>query len=225
MKVYQIYFDAISKSKLLPGMIPYDNSTAPLKYYESWVIYDIWKNKRSEWIKEDYISILSWRFEEKTNLNLSLIKQAVKNDKKKKDVYLFAPPAFWNNPGHTLCKFGHGSIINIAKIADKEKLFPFKLFDYDIEGRKCFCNYFLIKPKLFDKYCNEYLEPFIKYLDAAKGFELKQALSKKHYYRGKDYPLYPFVLEGLFPMFVHRENLSYAHVFEESLKNKYGIKC
>jgi hypothetical protein len=68
MKIWQIYYDNNSFSKLDKGFIPYNNTGKCTQYFENDVILDIWKNRKSEWQNEDLIGVLSWRFFEKTKL-------------------------------------------------------------------------------------------------------------------------------------------------------------
>ncbi len=197
IKVFQIYYNSETKSHLQSGFEPYNNQGKESPLFESGVIYDLWKNRKKEWEGLDYVGVVSWRFKEKTNLDLKLITDHISQDKNKKDIYFMTPPKFWKYK-HVLSNEGHGNIINIAKIADKEKLFPFNIFKYDIGGYICFCNYFVCTPKVFDRYCREYLEPSIKWMQERKTAELKEAIQRTFPHRNKNYPLQPFFLEGLF---------------------------
>ena len=215
LKIYQIYFDEVSENNLLKGFTPVDNKYRGKPYYENGVIYDVYKNRRNEWVNADYVGIVSWRFKEKTKLNFDLISDFIEKDEVKKDVYFMTPPMFMSFKS-PIGRYGHPNVNCIAKIADKEELFPFKLYDYNIGQYVNFCNYFLVTPLVFEIYCKHYLEKTMDWLERKESAELRMALTRMYPHRNKEpYPVHPMFLEGLFPVFAHRERLSYEHILKK----------
>src|SRR3990167_1805779 len=219
IKIWQIHYDedVNSKPALDPRFIPYDNTGKCDTYYENKVILDIWKNKK--WQNADYVSVLSWRFKEKTNLTYQKIKEQVKD----KDIYLMTPPAYmyFKSP---LSKHGFANVGEIAKIADREKMLSFQLYDYDTKykNKKCvsFCNFFLVKPYIFDDYCKNVLNPVIQWMKSRKNADLRKQLSIPCVHRdGKKYPVHTFFLEGLFQCYVHHSKIPYEYIFDYETKN------
>lgn len=217
IKIWQIFFDYEGYQKRDPLFIPYNNRGRGAPLYENEVLLDVWNKKR--YSADDYVGIVSWRFKEKTNLTYALIEEEVKD----KDVYFMTPPAFWRYKG-TISRWGHGHITAIAKIADKENLFPFKCYDYDTQGCIGFCNYFICKGHIFDLYCETILSKAVAWLTEQKSSELQEALKNKYPHRNNiPYDVHTFFLEGLFPIFVHYNKLSYGHIFEPSLKEAHHV--
>jgi hypothetical protein len=218
MKVYQIHFNEESKNRVHPPYIPYDNSQTCTLYFENDVILDVWRNKRSEWENEDYVGVLSWRFFEKTWLTYD---DLIKGADGVTDVYLLTPPQYIGFFKSPLSNIGYRNIQEIAKIADKDNLFPFKLYKYDNENCISFCNYFLVKPYVFHDYCKNYLAKFIDYLEYSRNPELKHQLSLLCPHNNKSHPAHPFILEGLFQCFVHHNRIPYKYIFNSLLEKEY----
>lgn len=202
MQVYQIYFNKESKKHLLPGFIPYDNTLKRTKLFENSVILDIWKS--GTWRDSDYVGVVSWRFKEKTGLTFEDLRP------QDKDVYLLTPSSYMRFKSPYSEK-GFGSVKELAKLADKERLFPFDLTDYDAKYHNdsvvAFCNFFLVRPHIFDDYCKNYLQIAVGWLNSKK--ELR-AMKCRH--RDRLYPAQTFFLEGLFQCYVHWNKLSFEYI-------------
>jgi hypothetical protein len=209
IRAYQIFYNEEGRNSLLPGMIPYDNSGRVLKNLENAIILDVWRDKKPEWIDSDYVGVLSWRFREKTGLTMSDI---IRQIDKEKDVHFVTPPAFMEYKSPT-SRFGNPGVRELAKEADRQGLFPFKIYDHDIEGYIGFCNYFLVKPMEYNNYCKNYLAKAVEWLEAEPG-KVRDILKMGFRHREKEYPMNPFFLEALFPIFAHHEGLTYKHIFK-----------
>lgn len=207
MKVWQIYYDDHSRSKLDSRFIPYSNVAKLDEFFENSVILDIWKNKRSEWRNEDYVGVLSWRMREKTNLLFEDIQDKVGGT----EVCIVAESRYYNARGTLNIEV----VKHIAQLADQDKLFPFDLCDFDLkyDNKECVCynNFFLVSPKVFDDYCRNYLSVAVEWL---KSKNIKQ----KCVHRGESYPVQPFFLEGLFQCYVHYNKIPFKYIFDDVRK-------
>ena len=87
-----------------------------------------------------------------------------------------------------------------VQMADKAKLFPFKLDKYKVK-KNVWCNYWIATPAVFDDYCTNYLSKAIEFF---KGTELYERTEK---HRGKQYLSMTFFLEGLFSVYLTEKNL------------------
>lgn len=211
MKVWQIYYDDHSKSKLDSGFTPYDNTGKVDKFFENSVILDVWKNKRDQWQNEDYVGVVSWRLFEKTHLTSKTILQNVGHS----PVYIIDQPRYVNAKG----TLNMSVVKEVAALADKDKLFSFDLCDYDRKYGNddcvCFGNFFLVTPEIFDDYCKNYLAPAVEWLKQNDAW-----LNQKLPYKDSEYPVHPFFLEGLFQCFVHSRAIPYKYITDAIISSR-----
>lgn len=219
LKLFQVFFSEEGREKLFYEALPYNNEHRKDKIFENAVILDVWENKREIWENADYVGVVSWRFKEKTGLNYFDIVSNMED----KDVYLFTPAAFMASVSPYSRSRAGINAIEIAKIADKQHLFPFDLYDYDNKYGNdkvvSFCNYFAIRPHLFDDYCRNYLKKAVDWISKPNR-ELKKALKVTFDYRGKQYPIDTFFLEGLFQCYVHYKGLSFEYIPKHLMKEE-----
>lgn len=187
LHIYQTYFDDISKSKLDAGFIPY--KTGFNHNFENDIILDIWRSRT--WIKADYVGVLSWRFFEKTGLLSSKLKL-------KGDINCYFPQGY-EKYEHPYTRKGYLTVNRMVDLADNYCLFPFKLSDYKVNNI-VWCNYWIVKPAIFDDYCTRYLSKAIEF------FKDKPEYNLTEYHRGKHVPALTFFLEGLFSIYLQHEN-------------------
>lgn len=181
--IYQIYYDEYSRNALDSGFIPYDNGFT--HNFENDVILDVWRSRT--WINAKYVGLLSWRFYEKTGLTSESIKL-------EGDVNYFAPKGY-KKYHHPFSRKGFGSVNELIRIADDNNLFDFKLLNHPIDTI-VWCNYWAVKPKVFDHYCTCYLSKVIEFFKDRPEYNLMEM------HRGKQYPAMTFFLEGLFSIFL-----------------------
>ncbi len=189
IQVYQIYYDTHSFENLDAGFIPYQ-TTSPPHNFENDVILDIWRKR--DWVNAKYIGVLSWRFYEKTLLSSKDIKYKGK-------VITFDCVGYdvFDHPFSRKC---FDSVNEMVQMADKAKLFPFKLDRYKVK-KNVWCNYWIATPKIFDDYCTNYLSKAIEFF---KGTDLYDRTEK---HRDKQYLSMTFFLEGLFSVYLTEKNL------------------
>ena len=208
MKVWQVYYDDHTRSKLDTGCIPYSNVAKLDEFFENSVILDIWKNKRPEWRNENYVGVLSWRLFEKTNLTYADIVAKAGGT----EVCIIPELRYYNARG----TMNIGVVKEISQLADQEKLFPFDLCEFDLkyDNKECVCynNFFLVSPRVFDDYCKNYLQTAIEWL--------KTIPSRYCTHRGEKYPVAPFFLEGLFQCYVRHNKIPFKYLFDDKRKER-----
>jgi hypothetical protein len=219
-KIWQIFYDKNSERYLDPGFIPYDNSKNNTIYYENSVIIDICKNYKYSWLYSDYVGVLSWRFREKTGLDFEYIKKTISNSDDRKDVYSMSPPMF-NNSKSQYSVGGFHDLYDLCKLIDNHNLFPFKLAGYDSEfckDMKCFCNYFICKPEIFNDYVENYLYKFYEFMQTCEDPEIVNILKTITRHRNKDFNVHPFLMEGLFECYVSYKGYSYEYIQDLTIR-------
>lgn len=187
IQIYQTYYDEVSKSKLDGGFIPLQ--TKFNHNYENDLILNLWRKR--DWINADYVGVLSWRFYEKTGLFSTELKLSG-------DINIYFPKGYAKYE-HPFSRKGFGSVDTLVSIADQYKLFDFKLKDYNVK-QNVWCNYWIVKPAIFDDYCTRYLSKAIEF------FKDKPEYNLTEYHRGKHVPALTFFLEGLFSIYLQHEN-------------------
>ncbi|NCQ52070.1 hypothetical protein GW796_09285 [archaeon] len=153
MKIYQIYYDEKSKSKISRLLMPYNNSNPDKPFeFEYGVMRKLYKNFDFE--KEKYLGVLSWKFKEKSRIDPSkLVLWLDKN--KKKDVYTINPFYMLNKRYKSLWEQGeyfNPGIKNITK-----ELLERANINLDLERSHsakvaCYCNYWVANKKFWDLY-------------------------------------------------------------------------
>lgn len=188
--VYQVYFDERSKESLDNGFMPYKNGVT--HNYENDVILDIWR--RRDWINADYVGVVSWRFYEKTGLSSADLKP-------KSDIMVIFPQNY-EKYEHPFSRKGYISVDKMVQLADKHKLFQFKLKRAKIK-QQVWCNYWIARPEVFDEYCTNYLSKAVEFFKDKPEYELMEM------HRGKLTPAMTFFLEGLFSVFLSKSKYTY----------------
>lgn len=154
MKVYQIWYDQNSKSKLSNQFIPFNNSvpTKPNEFEygvmrQLYVNEDVWKNNK-------HLGVVSWKFEMKTQVNPHKFIQWCNNNKA--DVYHVNPFPFMAKQFQNVWKQGefyHPGIIDLATDLFKRSNIDTELLTLDHPSKVCcFCNYWVANKKFWDLY-------------------------------------------------------------------------
>ena len=153
MKIYQIWYDDISKSHIDTNFISFDN-TNPEKpnEFEYGVMRKIYHSEC--WSDINYLGILSWKFKQKTHINANTAINFI-NKNPGYDVYTFNPFHYAKNIQSVwlqgeLC---HPGILDLTKF-----LFTKANIDINILSipqtttMHCFCNYWVANKKFWDTY-------------------------------------------------------------------------
>ncbi len=106
-KIFQIYYDDETYSKILPGFIPLDNSeNARPDWFEFWVILNyLRKNSLDEGV---WYGFLSPKFREKTGLDSKTIYESLDRCVDGCEVFLFSPG--WDQLSYFLNPFEQGDL-------------------------------------------------------------------------------------------------------------------
>jgi len=158
--IYQVFYDDKSKSKLSKCFISFDN-TNPInsKEFEYGVMRNLYRE--NDWENSTHLSILSWKFEEKTKGKAAkLQKYLTKNPGY--DIYIVNPfenyyrIPFIYSKFHNMWDQGDYFHPGMKKIASK--LFDIAGLDPQILNKKhpkdfiCYCNYWIANRKFWDLY-------------------------------------------------------------------------
>jgi hypothetical protein len=154
MKLYQIYYNEISKSHLNHNFIPYNN-TNPEKpnEFEYGVMRSLYQNPNT-WNKNKYLGVLSWKFQQKTNLHPDKMSQWLKKNKGK-DVYTFNPftnmNTFYNVWQQAECF--HPGIITFVTQLFKQAGLNTELLSINNNNKiTCYCNYWIANKNFWNVY-------------------------------------------------------------------------
>lgn len=200
-KIFQVFYDKASAQRLDEKLIAYPNKNTD-NYFENSVILDIYNKK----IDCEYVGVTSWRLKEKTNFYAQDLLDHVDNTGADVIIYLTKYPFvtqianmpidIWKSKLHTTT-----DIYKASKLLNDSGVLPIDIFAK--EWTTCFCNYWIAKKEVFDKYVETILAPAIKWMQ-----ENKDTLAQfKFTNRGnKNYPIETFVLEGLFGSFLAHNN-------------------
>jgi hypothetical protein len=207
IQIHQIYYNQESKDKCDYSLLPYINSEKS-DYYENAVIIDIY-NKNYDC---KYIGVTSWRLEEKIKISGKDLIDFVRYSNK--DICIYSPDCSDLFPGQIMDIWqlnkkiwdGWKNKQNIYKIA--EKLANEKILDIDIfkDWTYCFCNFFVCKKDIYDKYVSDILIRTIEFLESKKYKDYFDTLILEH--RGGIYKIHTFFLEGMFGSFLSNNNYS-----------------
>ncbi len=225
LSIWQIYYDGKGADKLNAGFIPYSNENKLTIFYENEVLSLICREYKSDFQDSDYTGVVSWRFLEKTNVSFKDICNHINRQVVKKDVYSLTPNVF-NHLHSPYSEFGFGNVYEICKVIDKYNLFPFKLTDHDSVNKnkfKCFCNFFICTPEIFEDYVNNYLNKLINFINTCSAPEFLIQINRMIKHRGVFHPVHPFLLEGLFECYVHYKQYSYDYIFNPTPFSSYKL--
>lgn len=167
LKLYQIYYSedtnlyrhADPKQVCFKQAILYDNSNKVTPFFENIPIRDILLENVNN-TDYEYISILSWKFKQKMSKGYEYIKTKTTGDLNImwKNVQIGSPIIIANrNSNH------HPGMIDLANEVNK-KLFKNKL-NFNKKVKFGYCNYWVMKREMANKYVTEFLEPCIELME------------------------------------------------------------
>lgn len=199
MKIYQVYYNEISKKNLDKKFIPYDNSK-PLndKEFEYGVMRNIYLNNNP--FKNDKLfGVLSWKFQEKSTIKSKDLTSWI-NKNKGYDAYICNP---WPELSYIFYnlwyqgEYWHPGLIELAE-------YLFKKANIDIDIRKirtdsntcCFCNYWIANQKFWKVYIDT-CEKLYKAIYSCDD-NIKNLLFNTNVYGDKDVAFFPFIFERMF---------------------------
>lgn len=211
MKLYQVYYNEETRSRIHPESIPYDNTLyhgKPLQpAFENHIICDL--VEEGAHLHTDYFGVFSWAFEYKLGKNLNRVREQVQGD----DIYSFFSksnqPYIWRQ-----ANLWHKGMLEIGQLLMEKMGVKTNLYNLSVrtgERKTCtvYGNYFLAKPEIYERYVNEFLRPamnimlgdpeMIAKLSVNSGYKKNRDLSWLVDVTGFPYyPMHTFVCERLF---------------------------
>lgn len=209
LKLRQVYFD--TNQELDKDCTPYDCVGKEPKLYENQHILDLTSN--NDHYDAKYWGLTSWRMHSKTGLTKAEIeKQMLSEDCA--DVYIY------NNYGNEF-NLLQNKDFPIGKAI--EKLYEKRIIPYSnpkLSWVNVFCNYWIAKPEVIDKYLTEFLLPVVDALD--NDTDVSSIVNESPFpHRGRMYPVHPFVLEYMFGLFLfHHPELKVVRLKDKNTKLK-----
>jgi len=219
VKVYQIYYKQDQLAGLEPEFIPYHNEKTTI-YFESKIMVDLVNQGKHK--DADYFGVISPTFRRKikqtkywgpTIANKS--KRAFSPKEFEKYVNSFKPDiaTLCSHQPHAVFpiaeRFHKGISIAVIKIIQKLK---YKIFWDAKSNIVVYFNYFIAKPKIYEDYVKNLLEPAIHLMEHDP--EIKKYVNVNSHYKkpvtpelkaqtGYDYyPLHPFICERLINLYI-----------------------
>lgn len=225
LKVYQIFFDQVSKGKLDPNWLPYDNTGKLTKFFENSVIADLIKTGKHK--NCDYFAVFSASVKDKVYFReegLHFSDPALKKilgDNRHVDVFSFFKRRKQENIIFQAGNYHPGFVEKMEFILGELDIkLPNKL------DKVVLFNMMVMRPKIWAHYCRELLFPAMKIMESMP--ELDQDSRYHHLGKKKDYmreeftkafgyshyPFHPFICERLPSVFfqMHPE-YTFKHIF------------
>jgi len=220
-KCYQIYFDSLSKRKLLPCFEHYNNEKDKSFYFfENNVIIDIYS--KLDKIEADYVGTCSWKFTQKTTMDCKKFAELVEATNCDYDVILFPIQKHLHSNAVLRNKIFYTSIYKLMGLVDAEGVLPFKMLT---DKWTCsYNNYWLATKDVYKHYCESVLIPMMKALtDNNKIVQFVKANPLPH--GGKKYPLAPFICELLMGYYVNKFNIKHTIITPDTPNELKPDEC
>lgn len=214
-----------------PAFYPYSNEYRD-EFFENKVIRDVYEMNAVMKNGMSYIGVTSWKQHKKTHLSGKEILAYIQKDidaGTEKDIYIYSPiqgikPKL-NNEGKW-----HGTIrqcsiwstilhqkkqvLQVNELLNSSGILPFDLFS---KWQYCHCNYWIVKPHIFDDYCKNVLIPAMDFFSRPN---IMNMLPKwyEHRHEGRLTTSICFTLEGLFGAFMANRNYTFDYICKKKIK-------
>lgn len=189
-------------------------------WFENSVIRKLHNDARPAWEAADYVGVLSHKVTEKTGVTPAHVAALIEQHPGL-DCYWIGEPFVYYNHFELACHF-HTQLGQLYPPVFEH--LGWGDFDPKVKYLSCYCNYWLTRPELFDRYVSEVLAPTMDLLDSNE--DLRQlAFTKTSYVTGNvprsvlrsisGYPWYTahtFLVERLFGYWATREGLTAGRV-------------
>lgn len=228
IKIFQTYYKEIQNKKLDSDFVPLDNTNnhKPL-WTEYWLFLNHYKNDGFRSSK--YSGILSWKFNDKTNLTGQEFINFIQNNDGH-DVYFINP-----YPYEMYCStniWHHGEYFHPGLIQMAQNILDDIGYNIDLsslindERNTLFCNYWVGSTEFWEKYM-DFTLPIFDYINNSLSNENKKLIySHADKSRGKDAAYFSFIFERLFTtLLVTDRNIKYIG-YEYNIKElqyKYNV--
>jgi len=224
VRVRQIYFKdnqlwfTMNQTK---DFVPFHNPKANY-FLESGVIRRLFE--KGDWIDSSYYGVVSHKFFSKIKKSSDFVLRKIEEDGYKSDVYSF----FNSNPKVNVVKQAeqwHDGFIDIYKIINSRMDWGLNFDDSNLLLEPIFSNHWIAKREVFEDYCEHFLIPVMNLMDENK--LLRELCFKDSNYISNQkaspeqcgkifgkpyYTFHPFILERLFPIFCHIQDINVKHI-------------
>lgn len=166
--VWQIHYSADTARNCHPEWQPYNNGGYKLDgtglgdhWFENSVIRSLHGTARPAWEQADYVGVLSHKITAKTGVTPADW-AALMQQHPGLDTYWAGDPPTHYNHFELACHF-HGQLRELC-----EAVFPhleWGEFDPTVKFPSVYCNYWLARPEIFDRYVTEVLVPVMDLID------------------------------------------------------------
>lgn len=224
-EAFQIYYDENSKKEINKSLFtPYFNDEKNTEWYENDVILDVCNKLDS--IKSDFIGVVSWKLEQKTNFKEIEFRQKIEEQLKTNDVIFFPPFYHIKENWVENNKRDFAGIYGGCRIIDKYNFLPFKTDGSD-KWSVSYCHYWIARKEVFKKYVETVLIPLKNFCESNE--EMITYCNKNLFkHGGKMVKIYPFLAEIMMGFFVNKFNINNSIIIPDSaetyLKNKQELK-
>ena len=203
MKIYQIYYNEITKQEILPKFIPYDN-TLPNKPNE--FEYGVMRNLYTKHDFKESLGIFSWKFNQKTNLTDDQVYEFIEANPGY-DIYTFNPFVNMNNFKNVWLQgefYHRGMLKFVTDIFQKSKVDMALINPQNFHSPKitCYCNYWVANKKFWDIFMS-YTEQIYKYCYKADQ-KTQDLLFNIKADRVIDSAMFSFIFERLFTTILYK---------------------
>ena len=194
-KIYQIYYDATSKSHLDPHCIAFDNSSPPRENeFEYGVMRRLYSG--SNFVDADLYGVLSWKFFQKFGVQPSSVASYL-GSQQDVDVVICNPypqSDFFDNVWRQGERY-HPGMIDIAKEVFELAGISTSMIDLEMRETESYCNYWLANERFLDLYFS-FSERV--YASIYRNKHLIEPMFEGVQDRYIQAPWFPFIFERLF---------------------------
>ena len=172
-KIYQIYYDDVSRAELDGQFIPYFNE-AGSKYFESQVILDL--HDRGEMQDCEYFGVVSYRIWQKAS-QVNTIEAMISADSMHHDYYYVGNPCnytqVWKWPEMLMkCDLTSWTEVLLNRLGYRVNL-------RELNTPGSFYNYQICKSELYRQYVDEMLQPMIDLMNDTENQALQDWINTK----------------------------------------------
>jgi hypothetical protein len=197
LKLFQIYYNEITKAQVEPGFIGLDNTSGPSWAFEAHPIYEFLSTNILK-LENQWLGFFSPKFREKTNVGAGELKNAVQRHVANTDVFLIS--SFWEQAAGSLNVWQHGEFHHPGLLEISQTLADEAGYDIDLKTSTTtfetavFSNY-LIATADFWKEWHRVVGLYLKNIK----FDKKLRASRTEYLGGI-LPIHTFVIERVASM-------------------------
>ncbi len=218
-KIFQIFYNEVSKKKIDPSFTPYDNSKGDAKWFEYGVFRDNYLN--GEFKKNEYTGFLSWKFQQKTGITGYEFLEFIRKNPGY-DVYFINPFQLYTNRFKNVWDSGEYSHPGLKEIVNS----IFQKIGYKIDLDKIvnshedslYCNYWVGNLRFWNLFM-EFCEPIFTYIESSGDSFIEERILREAD-AVIDATFIPFIMERMFStlLFLHKGKIKSIPYTYKSLR-------